>query len=784
MDTPNKNEPSTKVTELKKKLSEEQSKNSINTAILEGGTLIIWAVDENHDLISFNQNYFNSFMSSSPNSKIGELISEELVEIKERDFWQKKYDQALKGQSLNFEIKIKINKATTWKEVFLNPIYESTGDISGVSGLAYDITEKMESKMRLVESERMFRNIFQSFQDLYFRCDFSGKILMLSPSVFDITGYHESELLGKNITNYYLYKAKTKSLLRRLAIKSRVRNFEVDVVDKEGDIIYCICNVRLILDNNDKPLYIEGVARDITELKQTNKQLIKAKEFAEDTLKVKERFLANMSHEIRTPLNGIIGMIHLLDQPNLTDEQKKHVHSLKNSSEILLNILNDLLDLSKIEAGKMTLKYQPVDTSELMEKICELYREQARSNHINLKCSLSPRVPQYIFTDETKLLQVFANLVSNAIKFTHEGGYIDVSLTLLEKKPSGWVKLQGEVKDSGIGINENEQKQLFNSFTQLDSSSKKAFKGTGLGLYISKQLVELFNGDIKVSSTPGMGSTFSFTFESTATRIRPEKKTVVSKKLEGAPQIMVVDDNAINLELAAAILKNAGCAVTTCQSGAESIKIAQETVFDAILMDIQMPDIDGIMAARGIRSNLHQSTPPIIAMTAYSMEGDEQKFLKQGFDDYIAKPIKPEILIGKLEKWVSKDFNSTKRASSESRPVFESIDLSVLDTLKKYGGEETVREALNEFDKECVSQIKDSTSAFEKKNIKEVLNILHTLKGNAGTLGIKKIADQAEMMEDELKKEKYFIFDSEILKLKELYHNFKGDLNALFNQND
>lgn len=787
MKEPKNSDLSGKVKDLKEKLTQVQNKNSITTAILEGGTLIIWAVDRSNNLISFNQNYFNHFMSGMAESEIGVLENDGLKFYPEKVFWPKKYVEALAGQSLNFEIKFESKGIFYWKEVFLNPIYESTGEVSGVSGLAYDITEKMKSKLALVESERMFRNIFESFQDLYFRCNFKGEIVMLSPSVFDISGYRENELLGKNITNYYLYKAKTKSLLRSLAADTRVRNFEVDLVHKSGDIIPCICNVRLVYNDQNKPIYIEGVARDITELKETNKQLIEAKELAEVSLKIKERFLANMSHEIRTPLNGIIGMIHLLDKPDLNQEQKKHVKSLRNSSEILLNILNDLLDLSKIEAGKMTIHNQPVEVEEMLDKIHSLYHEQARSNKINLTIEKDPKIPAFIFSDQTKIIQVFSNLISNAIKFTPKGGNIEVRLKLIEKENTGWLKLMGEVKDNGIGIAEKDQRQLFKSFTQVDSSVKKAFKGTGLGLYISKEIVSMFNGDINVTSALQQGSIFQFTFESSLTRIRPEEEENLKIKLEGKPKILVVDDNQINLELAAAILKNANCEVILCQGGASCIKTIQDdgATFDAILMDIQMPDMDGIATTKNIKSLLGVSAPPVIAMTAYSMRGDEEKFLNLGFDDYISKPIKPKILIEKLEKWSKKSLmKDTPTPIETEEQQLNSIDSSVIAKLEEFGGKEVVKEALSEFDSECDHQISDMKIHFKHKDYKEVLNILHTLKGNAGTLGVTEMAKTAEYFENELKQKKYHIFDDAISKLEDLHYGFKADLKSLLNKND
>jgi len=778
---------STKVNDLKQKLRDEKQKNSITTSILEGGTLIMWAVNSDFELISFNQNYFRNFLNDSTNN-ISELKDGEYIEQSQKSFWNVKYGKAIKGESINFQIKTQIDDKIVWKEVFLNPIYEHSGEISGVSGLAHDITDKMDSKLALVESEKMFRNIFESFQDLYFRCDFSGNILMLSPSVLEISGYREEELLGKDITDYYLYTAKTKSLLRKLIAESSVKNFELDLVHKEGQIIHCICNVRIINAESGKPIFIEGVARDISDLKRANQKMVEAKELAEKSLKIKERFLANMSHEIRTPLNGIIGMIHLLDQPNLDGEQKERVKSLKHSSEILLNILNDLLDLSKLEAGKVELKFQPLNTEELIKKLLYLYQEQAKSNHIDIDYSIDSKIPPYIFSDETKLLQIMSNLVSNAIKFSHEGGHVNIALILISKDIEGKLKLACEVSDTGIGISEKDKEHLFSSFTQLDSSSKKAYKGTGLGLYISKELSKLFNGDIEVESEVDKGSTFRFIFETSTTRIRPEEGQKTTIKVAGKPIVLVVDDNQVNLELASAILENAGCIIDVAKGGEESIEKSRENKYDLILMDIQMPDIDGIMAFKNIRSVLGDKTPPIIAMTAYSMEGDENKFLKMGFDNYIAKPIKPDTFIDKLGQYfegiIKLETVQEKEVTQKNElDTLQTLNHTVLDKLKSFGGEEVVKTALEEFNTECTEQIKQSKNAFEEKNIKLALTNLHTLKGNAGTLGAERMAYQAQQMEKYLKMKKYDTFEEEITLLKGLHEEFKIDLNVLINEN-
>ncbi|ELR72330.1 sensor histidine kinase/response regulator fusion protein [Fulvivirga imtechensis AK7] len=761
------------ISELKEKLRDEKGKNSFINAILEGGTLIIWAVDTHLELISFNQNYFNFFLHKNPKSRVGYEKNGEIKTASSAKFWQQKYKIALTGRTHNFEIRMEVGDNEVWKEVFLNPIYDTDGEITGVSGLAYDITEKMYSRLALIKSEEKFRNIFESFQDLYFRCDFNGKLTMLSPSVRDIMGYSEKELLGKNITNFYLYNIQTKFLLRQLAKLKRVRNFEAGIVHKSGEIIPCICNVRIIQDDKGKLMHVEGVARDITELKRTNEELQRSKDLAEKSLKIKERFLANMSHEIRTPLNGIMGMLHLLDETKLDDHQKKHVRALKSSSDILLNILNDLLDLSKIEAGKMELKNSEVSTGEVFEKLALLYKQQAQDNDIRLIFKTKKGVPQYILIDETKLIQVYSNLISNAIKFTPSGGTVTAGI-MLDERFDEKVVLKGYVKDTGIGISNTDKDKLFTSFTQLDSSNSKSYKGTGLGLYISKKIVKLFNGRIGVKSEENKGSKFWFTFE-TKPVAKAEKKAESAKEgvtLSHSPHVLIVDDNKVNLDLASEMLKNAGCRVAIASSGQQAIDLSVSTCYDLILMDIQMPDMDGIETATHIRKRCKEATPPIIAMTAYSMHGDDQKFLQAGMDDYIAKPIKPTVLIEKVEQWTGHDWHEQKHHEKEISTAHHTINEDTLNLLIKYAGEEAVAEALGEFNEECEMQIKNCTELFPEKKFKEILDILHTLKGNASTLGIEKLAFKAETMESDIKEQKYCNFERDLDILVSLYRSY------------
>lgn len=770
-----------KIQELEEALKIEKQNLTFSNALIESGNLIIWAVNTEFHLVSNNQNYTDFFL---PHMNVEEIVyildEQEEQKVKTTYFWPHLYQKILDGGKLNLSIKLHINGKDEWKSIFLNPVYDNESRIIAISCVAYDITEKTESRNDLVKSEEKFRNIFESFQDLYFRTDFKGFITMLSPSVKEIMDYDPDELIGKNVTNFYIYTIRIKSLLRQLVKYGAVKNFETSIVDRSGKVIPCICNIRVI-SIDGKPQYIEGVARDIAELQRANMELQTSKEFAERSLRIKERFLANMSHEIKTPLNGIIGSLHLIEEDDLTSSNKNYFKSLKSSANILMGVLNDLLDLSKIEAGKMELNNTVVPTDRLFEKLRVLYAIEAEQKGIDLTFKVDQDIPKNILADDIKLTQIFSNLISNALKFTPAGGSVKAKLKLKKIKKSGILKLQGSVRDSGIGIEKEDRKRLFKSFAQLDSSPSKSYKGTGLGLFISKKLAKLMRGQIGMKANSTGGSKFWFTFETIETSpISKSKVAVEEVKITNHPEVLVVDDNLINLQIASEILNKAGCHVSSVSSGKAAIKLSQEKLFDIILMDIQMPDMDGIETTMQIKNSSLNSKTPVIAMTAYSMKGDKERFLNAGMDDFIAKPIEPQMILRSVQLWTTEREAPVRvlksKSSTEDKKV---INQKTIQGLIKYGGKDLVLESLGEYNNECQRQIEECKSLKTSKNFDEILVILHTLKGNAGTLGVEKMAFWSEFMEGEIKMKNYHIFDSNLNKLIALHEEFKSELQNL-----
>lgn len=639
----------------------------------------------------------------------------------------------------------------------------------------------------LDEREQKFRDIFESFQDIYFRCNLKGNITMVSPSVNELLGYDPENVLGNNVTNYYLYTSKTKDLIRQLVKNKSVRNFEASIITNSGKILQCICNVRLIHNKRGNQVEIEGVARDITELKRTTEELLKQKEIAEKSLRVKERFLANMSHEIRTPMNGIIGMLDLLETTDPNEEQRQYLKSIKKSSGTLMEILNDILDISKIEAGKMRLKKVRVDLNEMMNKLFSLFSRQAESRGLDLNYSIK-NLPEFLIFDETRVLQILSNLTSNAIKFTDKGGRIHIAMKEISKLDQNKLKVKIEVTDSGIGIATENQKKLFDSFTQLDDTSTKAFGGTGLGLSISKELAQLMRGDIGVDSTLSKGSTFWFTFlaeiPTEPVKRKPKSSESINEISEEhftkiTPKVLLVDDNPVNQQVAIEILKKSGCEVIAASSGPEAIEKVKNNRFDVVFMDIQMPEMNGVAATKHLKEMSIKNLPPIVAMTAYAMKEDEEKFIRQGLDDYIAKPIRAKKLIGKVKKWV---YNQKEDKISDAQNEFGNkvLNKETIAQLKKYGGEEIIEQVLSDFNKETKSELKDIEQEFTLKNYKNILSKLHTIKGNAGTLGAEKIAALAQKVEKDLKDNLLDSLELDIQRLKIYFKEFQDLIASKF----
>ena len=426
---------------------------------------------------------------------------------------------------------------------------------------------------------------------------------------------------------------------------------ELALTSKKDNTVFAFVNVVSFYDNEQHFWKISVL--DISEIKMTQFELMKAKQKAETASKAKSRFLSNMSHELRTPLNGIIGASNLLMQEQYLPEQLSHLEILKFSSEHMMVLINEILDFNKIESGRFELENVPVNMRAFLRKLETQFSVQAHAKGLLFLVDIDENLESEFLTDETRLNQVLSNLLSNAIKFTHKGG-----ITLGARKISSTSKksvVQFMVQDTGIGIPAHKQQEVFDSFTQADTNTTRKYGGTGLGLAISKKLVGLFSGDLQLQSEEGKGSTFYFTIE---LEINENAKLYINdRKVKQLPvfdrlRVLIAEDNAVNMSVARRFLVKWGIEVHEATNGVEAVELCRRETFDLVLIDLEMPEMDGTTALMEIRK-MHPSVPAI-AFTAAVYEDMKIDLMKKGFMDVVPKPFRPEDLHSKILKFVNR----------------------------------------------------------------------------------------------------------------------------------
>jgi PAS domain S-box-containing protein len=521
---------------------------------------------------------------------------------------------------------------------------------------------RIRAEQELRKSEERFRAIFETTQDSIFIKDRSLRYVSINPAMERLFELPAPEIYG--MTDDELFGSGTGSHVRELDLKV-LEGMVIEEVDTKPvrGVPHTFHVIKgPVHDASGSIVGLYGIARDVTKLKQAEEELKSAKEAAEAAARAKSDFLANMSHEIRTPMNAVIGLTDLLQITDLNKEQRDYVETIKSSGSSLLSIINNILDFSKLDNGKVELEAQPFNLKDCVEESLHLVAIEASKKSLSLAYIIDTCTPGIIMGDPARLRQILVNLLNNAIKFTDKG---EVMMAVSGRKLGGKNhEIHFAIKDTGIGIPEDKVSRLFQPFSQVEASTTRRYGGTGLGLAISKRLVEIMGGRIWAESEVGKGSTFHFTVMAEAITIKPvSSKTIgtVSPQAQidwkpsqpSALRILLAEDNPVNQKVTLQMLRKIGYEADVAANGLEVLQALERQTYDIILMDVQMPEMDGLEAARKIRERWHNG-PKMIAITAYALEGDRDRCLNVGMHDYISKPIQMDELRSKLIKWETK----------------------------------------------------------------------------------------------------------------------------------
>jgi PAS domain S-box-containing protein len=610
-----------------------------------------------------------------------------------------------------------------------------------IVGTHSDLTQNKNAEEAIRRKEEKYRNIIANINLGLLEVDNEEKIQYANQQFCIMSGYDLDEILGKKASEIFA-REESRELINNkneLRKKNIADAYEVSVKNKTGEHKWWLISGAPNYNDEGELIGSIGIHLDITENKRLELELIEAKNNAEASTRAKETFLANMSHEIRTPMNAIMGMSNQLAKTNLGKDQQFFLQTIQSASDNLLIIINDILDLSKIEAGKLTIENIGFEPLKIVKGVMQVMIYKAEEKGILFTNSFCDRnLSPVLIGDPYRLNQVLLNLVSNAIKFT-EKGHVDITCEILEDNSSSQ-KIKVKVKDTGIGMDKSFVKQMFDKFSQEYKSGIRNFGGTGLGMSISKELIELMGGEISVESKKGEGTTISFILEllkGDISDLRQKEETKISSDFLKGRKIVVADDNEHNRLVASVILQNYGADIIEAVNGEEALFAANNNKADLILMDIQMPVLNGFEATRILREK--GDTIPIIALTANAIKGENIKCIEAGMNDYISKPFKEEVFLNTIASWLLPDsnlkYNITENPANVSDSTQTLYDLSSLQALSR-GNDAFISKMVNLFCEQTPSLIQEMISAYESNDLEKMGALAHKIKPTFDNLNI------------------------------------------------
>jgi len=660
------------ITERKRAEMALQESEERFRAILDNSTTVIFLKDVKGRYLFINKRYEELFQIS--NAEINGKTDYEVFPEKDADAFVANDQKVITSKSV-----LKMEEIVPHSDGFHTyisikfPLYDAKGNIYAVCGMATDITERKQAERALRNSEEQFRKMFEegpigmviATPDLGFTKSNAAFCQML--------GYTEAELLQLKVTDisYPDDMPENRKLLKK-ALNGEVSYYQMEkrYIRKDGKLVWGHLAVSYFYNDDDEVTHLLAKVEDITERKQVEIALKQAKEEADSANRAKSEFLANMSHEIRTPMNAVLGFSDILASKITDIKHKTYLNSIQTAGKSLLTLINDILDLSKIEAGRLEIQYEPVNPQIIFTELQQIFSLKIAEKNLELIMEIDDTLPPALFLDETRLRQVLLNLIGNAVKFT-DSGYIKLCANKrYTEYDHSEVDLILAVEDSGIGIPADQQALIFESFRQQDGQSTRKYGGTGLGLAISKRLVEMMNGHISIKSSPGKGSRFEIALhEVKVAAILPavmqynifDSKNITFEKV----QVLVVDDIESNRDLIEEYLSQVNLEIVSAENGHKALLFAEEYHPALILMDIKMPEMDGYEATKHLKNNPNTADIPVIALTASVALNEKAKIEAHSFDGYLAKPVNISELLSELSRYLK----HTKKAAAAEPQV-------------------------------------------------------------------------------------------------------------------
>ncbi len=783
------------------------SDQEMAVALLELANELAWATSlDTFQIVYINQAAAAMFNVAKPSdqpdlSLLSQLDWVQQIHPDERDGLLQSLRAISQTGTFNHEFRIDRGEADwVWVKARFTLCGGAGGHPKFIGVLARDQTRQLDAQRKLDEAEAVYLNLVESLPIFVFHKDLDGKIVFVNQRYCDELGQSRDQLIGKSDFDLFPEMAEKYRRDDAWVLATGKAFHDTESHPKGHDMTYVEVLKSPVFDADGQPIGIQGMFWDVTARKKQEHELLHAKEMAESASRAKSDFLANISHEIRTPLNGIIGITDLLLGSVREKEHREYLELIQTSSDALLRLINEVLDFSKIESGKMVLDNQRFAFRESMGETLRSLAIRAHGKNIELIGSIAPEVPEQVIGDLGRLRQVLINLIGNAIKFTHEGK-VELQVHRVHANQDK-VTLEFIILDTGIGIPAEKLDLIFAEFEQVDTSTTRKYGGTGLGLTIASRLVQLMGGNLVVQSELGKGSRFSFLAEFHCVAMvegvpLPEQsglsfskqdairtQTTVACEGDQRPlQVMVVEDNMVNQKLAKGLLEKGGHHVTIAETGVKALELYPKQSYDLVLLDIQMPEMDGYEACKHLREIQHRAGVwvPIVALTAHASHEDRMRCLSAGMDEYLSKPIQPAKLFELIEK-LTGHRSSMGEPSKRERKKAHHVDWQhAFDTV---GGDQSLLvELIEVFIKDHQRMLQSIESAIKKQDAKELRLNAHALKGALTHLGGRQPAEFTLHLEAAGKDQDLSSATEWLEKLKQSLNDVIQEMNQFLSKN-